>query len=131
MPNVSPVDDFESFLPQRLNTHVDTPFAALKEENDIPITLYVSPTELSTPRDITKDVLVFPNPPNPLTHSCKFEGSERLKADANYKEHDPFSDLEECIVEEIPLGESCGMLVYEVSLLVLSLSSICPLTPLT
>ena len=53
MPNVSPVDDFESFLPQRPNLHVDTPFSALKEENDIPITLDVSPLEPNTPRDRT------------------------------------------------------------------------------
>jgi len=46
-PSVSPVDDFESFLPQRPNTHADTPFATLKEENDIPITLHVSPPILS------------------------------------------------------------------------------------
>jgi len=43
IPNVSPVDDFESFLPQRPDIHADTPFATLKEENDIPINLHVSP----------------------------------------------------------------------------------------
>jgi len=78
MPNVSPVDDFESFLPPRPNIHADTPFPALKEENDIPITLHVSPPVPSTPRDITNNVLIFPDPPNPLTLSCKFEGSESL-----------------------------------------------------
>jgi len=52
-----------SFLPQRPNIHVDTPFTNLREENDTPISLHVSPLEPSTHRDITNDVLIFPDPP--------------------------------------------------------------------
>ena len=100
MPNISPVDDSESFPPQRPNIHADTPFAALKEDNDIPITLHLSPPELSTPRDITNDVVVFPIPLNPLTLSYKFEGSERLEDDGNYEENDVFSDPEDHVEEE-------------------------------
>ena len=65
----------------------------------------VSPPELSTLRDITNDVLVFPNPLSPLTLSCKFEGSGRLEGDSNREEHDAFSSVEDHVVEE-HLGES-------------------------
>jgi len=78
MPNVSPVDDFESFLPQRPNIHV-APFADLREENDTSISLLVSLLEPSTPRDITNDVLIFPDTPNLLTLSCKLRRVRDLR----------------------------------------------------
>jgi len=87
MPNDSLVDDFEPFLPQRPNVHVDKPFANLREENDTPISLCVSPLEPRTPRDIANDVLIFSDPPNPLSLSCKFKDGERLRGDANSEEH--------------------------------------------
>jgi len=83
MPNVSPVDDFESFLPQRPNIHVATPFADLREHNDTPISLHASALEPCTFKDIAKDFLIFPNPPNPLTLCCKFEEGETLQVNAN------------------------------------------------
>jgi len=100
MPNVSPVDDFESFLPRRPNIHSDTPFADPRKENDTPICIHVSPLEPCTPRDITKDVLIFPSPPNPLTLYCKFEEGEIFKGDVSCEKHDAFSDREDHIEEE-------------------------------
>ena len=52
------------------------------------------------PRDITKGVLIFPSPPNPLALYCKFEEGKRLKGNASCEEHDAFSDLEHHIEEE-------------------------------
>ena len=65
--------------------------------------------------DSPKDVPIIPHSFTPLASL-----REQYKSDASVRDHecdecyDCNDDKDECIAEETPLGESCGMLVHKV-----------------
>jgi len=64
---VSLSNNFEPSYLARPDLHDDMPLASLEQKSHLPMFLpYDLALEASSPRDITKDVLIFINPSTPL-----------------------------------------------------------------
>ena len=92
--------------------------------------------DTSIPMDNPKDVPIILDPPLPVVPLGDPKGNDDFEIESGIEELDTYDEQkhfyeDKHFVKEIPLLESCDMLVYKVTLLIFSLLNICPLTPLT
>jgi len=120
-PDDCSLGDFESCPPLSLKFHIDAPLCDFERDYDIssPSFAYASPLDTSISIDTLEDVLIIPKPLTPLASLGRLKESVEYESDASVHDHDcegwyNYNDYEKCIVEDTPLGESCGMLVHEV-----------------
>jgi len=79
-PAVSPDDDFEPSYYARTCLNEDMYLPSLDQESELPMSLSPDFASLtSSPKDVTTEVLAYPDPPAPFTQSHEFEVGDDLE----------------------------------------------------